>query len=64
MKRLISNISLIILTVFTVTSALPVLAASCSRHMNKTAKIKCNEEDVVCKPEKTKNYDFKEIIKS
>ena len=64
MKRLIPYIAFACLTGFSTLSSLPVSAGGCSNHMNKTAKIKCAEEDTECKDEKAENFDLKETIKS
>ena len=46
MKRIIPFIAFACLTGFTATNGLPVMAGGCSKHSNKTAKIKCAEEDM------------------
>ena len=64
MKRLIPYISFACLTGLTAISGLPVIAGGCSSQMNKTAEIKCSEEDTDCKTEKTKMFDLKNSVKS
>ena len=56
MKRLIPYIAFACLTGFTATSGLPVIASGCSSHMNKTAEIKCAEDDIECQNEKAEKY--------
>ena len=56
MKRLIPYIAFACLTGFTATSGLPVIAGGCSSQMNKTAEIKCAEDDIECQNEKAEKY--------
>ena len=56
MKRFIPYIAFACLTGFTATSGLPVIAGGCSSHMNKTAEIKCAEDDIECQNEKAEKY--------
>ena len=64
MKKLIPFIAFACLTGLTATSGLPVMAGGCSGNYNKTAKIKCAEDDIECQKEKANKFDLKEIIKS
>ena len=64
MKRLFPYIALACLTGFTATTALPVIASSCSSHMNKKAEIKCAENDTECQTEKAEKFDLKDSLKS
>ena len=64
MKKFIPYIAFACLTGFTATSGLPVIAAGCSGHMNKTAEINCPEDDPECKTEKVEKLDFKSSVKS
>ena len=56
MRRIIPYIAFLCLTGFTATSGLPVIAGGCSSHMNKTAEIKCAEDDIECQNEKAEKY--------
>jgi len=64
MKKLIPFIAFACLTGLTATSGLPVMAGGCSGNYNKTAKIKCAEDDIECQKEKANEFDLKETIKS
>ena len=64
MSRLIPYIAFACLTGFTVTTHLPLMAGGCSNHMNKTAKIKCAEDDTKCQAEKAEKLDLNKSIKS
>ena len=64
MKKLIPYITFTCLTGFTFTSGLPVIAGGCSSHINKTAEIKCTEDDVECQPEGAEKFEFKDSVKS
>ena len=64
MKRFIPYIAFACLTGFTVTSSLPVMADGCSGHMNKTAEIKCAEDDIKCQTEKAEKYRLNKIVRS
>ena len=64
MKKLIPYIAFACLTGFTATNSLPVIAGGCSSHMNKTAEIKCSEDDTDCQTEKAEKFDLKNSVKS
>ena len=64
MKRVFSYIVFACLTGFTATSYLPVVAGGCSSHMNKTAKIKCAEDDTECQTDKAEKLELKKIVES
>ena len=64
MKRFIPYIAFACLTGFTATSSLPVMSAGCNGHMNKTAEIKCAEDDIECQTEKTENYGINKTVRS
>ena len=64
MKRLFPYIAFACLTGFTATTGLPVIAGSCSSHMNKKAEIKCAEDDTECQTEKAEKFDLKDALKS
>ena len=64
MLRLIPYIAFACLTGFTVTTHLPLMAGGCSSNMNKTAKIKCAEDDTKCQSEKLQKLGLNESIKS
>ena len=64
MKRFFPYIAFACLTGFTATTGLPVMAGSCSSHMNKKAEIKCPEDDIECQIEKAENFDLGDSLKS
>ena len=64
MKKIITYTVLFCLTSFTSTSGLPVMAGSCSSHINKKAEIKCDEDDTECQTEKAEKFDLKDALKS
>ena len=64
MKRLFPLIAFAILTGFSATSGLPVMAGGCSSHMNKKADIKCSENDTKCQIEEAAKSDIKDSLKS
>ena len=64
MKRIIPYIAFACLTGFTATNGLPVMAGACSKHSNKTAKIKCAKDDIQCQTKKSVKFDLEENIKS
>ena len=64
MKRLIPYLAFASLAGFTAISGIPVKAGGCSSHMNKTAEIKCAEEDTECRTEKADMFDLKNSVKS
>ena len=64
MKRFIPYIAFAFLTGFTVTSGLPVMAGGCSSNMNKTAEIKCAEDDIECQTEKPEKYGSNKTVRS
>jgi len=64
MKRFISYIFLACLTSLTATNGLPVVAGACSSHMNKTAEIKCAEDDNECQAEKAEKLELSKTIRS
>ena len=64
MKRLIPFITFACLTGLTATSGLPVMAGGCSSHINKTAEIKCAEDDNECQTEKAEKFDLNNSVKS
>tara|TARA_B100001769_G_C21848121_1_gene459886 strand:+ start:412 stop:606 length:195 start_codon:yes stop_codon:yes gene_type:complete len=64
MKKFIPFIAFACLTGLTATNGLPVIAGGCGSQMNKTAEIKCTEDDIECQSEGTKNFDFKNSVNS
>ena len=64
MKNLLPFITFTCLTVFSVTSGLPVMAGGCSRHSNKASEIKCDRDDKECQTKSTEKFDLKQAIKS
>ena len=64
MKKFFTYIAFACLTGFTATTVLPVLAGSCSSHLNKKTEIKCAEEDTECQSEKAEKFGLKNSLKS
>ena len=64
MKRLIPYIAFTCLAGFTPASGLPVMAGGCSSQINKTAEIKCAEDDIECQSEKAENYGLNKTVRS
>ena len=64
MKRLIPYIVFACFTGFTATSGFPVMAGGCNSNMNKTAEIKCAEDDIECQTEKTEKYGLNKTVRS
>ena len=64
MKKIIPYIAFACLTGFTATSSLPLVAGGCSRNMNKTAEIKCAEDDTECQAEKAEKFNLKNSLNS
>tara|TARA_B100000989_G_scaffold264524_1_gene216960 strand:+ start:463 stop:657 length:195 start_codon:yes stop_codon:yes gene_type:complete len=64
MKKIIPYIAFFCLTGFTATSGLPLMAGSCSSHINKKAEIKCAEDDTECQTEKVEKIELIKTIRS
>ena len=64
MKRLIPYIAFACLTGFTATSGLPIMAGGCSTHTDKTAEIKCAEDDIECQAEKVEKIGLDKTASS
>ena len=64
MKKLIPYFAFACLTMITTTNGLPIMAGGCSSHTNKTAELKCAEEDIECQKEKAEKFDLKNSVKS
>ena len=64
MSKIIPYIAFLCLTGFTATSGLPVLASGCNGNMNKTAEIKCAENDPECQIEKAEKFDLNKTVRS
>ena len=64
MKRIIPYIAFFCLTGFTATRGLPLMAGSCSSHMNIKADIKCTEDDTECQTEKAEKIELNKTIRS
>ena len=64
MKNLIPYIAFTFLTGFSILSPITVTAGGCSSNMNKTAEIKCSDEDIDCQTDKAEKFDFKKTVKS
>ena len=64
MRRLIPYIVFACLTGFTATSDLPVMASGCKTHINKTAEIKCTEDNIECQTTKAEKYGLNKTVRS
>ena len=64
MRKIIPYIAFFCLTGFTATSSLPLMAGSCSSHMNKKADIKCAEDNTECKAERAKKFELNKTTSS
>ena len=64
MKKLIPYLAFTCLAMITATSVLPVMAGGCNNQMNKTAKIKCADDDIDCQSEKAEMLNLKNSVKS
>jgi len=64
MKNLLPFITFTCLTVFSVTSGLPVMAGGCSKDINKASEIKCDKDDKECQIENAEKFDLNQAIKS
>ena len=64
MKNLLPLITFTCLTVFSVTSDLPLMAGGCSSHSNKASEIKCDKDDKECQKKNAEKFDLKQAIKS
>ena len=64
MRKFFPYIAFFCLTGFTATSGLPLMAGSCSSHMNKKADIKCAEDDTECQTEKAEKFELNKTISS
>ena len=64
MKRLLPYIAFACLTGITSANFLPAIAGGCNNYMNKTAKIKCAEDEADCQTEKAEKFDLKETVES
>ena len=52
------------LTVFTLSSGIPVLSGGCNTQMNKSAKVECSKNDSECKKKNTEKYKFDNSVRS
>ena len=64
MRKIIPYIAFFCLTGFTATTDLPLMAGSCSSHMDKKADIKCTEDDTECQTKKAEKYQLNKTIRS
>ena len=64
MRRIIPYIAFLSLTGFTATNGLPLMAGSCSSHINKKADIKCAEDDIECQTEKAEKFELNKSLRS
>ena len=64
MRKIFPYIAFFCLTGFTATGNLPLIAGSCSSHINKKADIKCAEDDIECQTEKAEKFELNKTIKS
>ena len=64
MRKFFTYIAFLCLTGFTATSGLPLMAGSCSSHMNKKAETKCAEDDTKCQTKKAEKFELNKTIRS
>ena len=66
MRKIIPYIAFFCLTGFTATSGLPLIAGSCTSHMNKKADkdIKCTEDNTECQTKKPEKFELNKTIRS
>ena len=64
MKKIIPYIAFFCLTGVTATNGLPLMAGSCSSHMNKRADIKCAEDETECQAEQAEKFELNKTIRS
>ena len=64
MRKIIPYIAFFCLTGFTATRGLPLMAGSCSSHMNKKANIICTEDDTECQSEKAEKFELNKSVRS
>tara|TARA_X000000950_G_scaffold178993_1_gene217175 strand:- start:362 stop:556 length:195 start_codon:yes stop_codon:yes gene_type:complete len=64
MRKIIPYIGFFCLTGFTAISGFPLMAGSCSSHMNKKADVKCAEEVIECQTEKAEKFELKKSTRS
>ena len=64
MKRFFPYIAFACLTGFTATSGLPVMAGSCSSHINKKVEVKCAEDDTECQTKKAEKIELNKTVRS
>ena len=64
MRKIIPYIAFFCLTGFTATGGLEVMASGCNSHINKSAEIKCAEDDTECQTEKAEKFELNKTIRS
>ena len=64
MRKIIPYIAFFCLTGFTATNGFPLMARSCSSHMDKKTDLKCAEDDTKCKTEKVEKFELNKTIRS
>ena len=64
MRKIIPYIAFFCLPGFTATSSLPLMAGSCSSHMNKKADIKCADNDTECQTKRAEKLELNKTIRS
>ena len=64
MKRFLPFIAFACLTGFIATSGLPVMAGSCSNHINKKAEIKCSKDDTECQTKQVEAIELNNTVRS
>ena len=64
MKRFMPYIAFACMTGFTAANGLPVMAGGCSSQIDKTAEIKCAEDDIQCQTEKAEKYGLNKTTRS
>ena len=64
MRKIIPYIAFFCLTGFTATSSLPLMAGSCSSHINKKEHIKCDDDNTECQTQKVEKLELNKTIRS
>ena len=63
MRKIIPYLAFFCLTGLTATSNSPLMAGSCSSHINKKADVKCAEDDTECQTEKAEKFESNKTIR-
>ena len=64
MKKVFLYIASTLLTGFTLTSAMPIIAGGCNSHIQKNTKIECIKDDKECQANKAEKYEFDKTLRS